>query len=172
MLDATAGNRMIWPNKHPPNVVFMDKEFSLDFPPHIFGDFRHPPFREDVFDCVLFDPPHSWTMPPWMLDPKRRKRKEFKKHNPKYKDSARSWYGVFKSKRDLLSSINEAQKAFSRLAPRLCLKWSELSVSLWKILPFFTKWKRVHTLERKSKYARLPHFWVTFINSELCANSE
>ena len=26
MLDATAGNRMMWPNKNPPHVIFMDKE--------------------------------------------------------------------------------------------------------------------------------------------------
>jgi len=133
MLDATAGNRMIWPNKKPPNVIFMDKETSLYVVPHLFADFRELPFRDNVFDCVIFDPPHSCSLPPWWNSPRGEKNDPW----ANYPKSRRSWYGKFDNKRDMFSSIHKAQKEFARVAKRLCLKWSELEVSLWKILPFF-----------------------------------
>ncbi|GAH58480.1 unnamed protein product, partial [marine sediment metagenome] len=58
ILDATAGNRMIWKNKHPPNIVFMDKRVDFNLLPDVNAVWEHSPFRDDVFDCVIFDPPH------------------------------------------------------------------------------------------------------------------
>ena len=165
MLDSTAGNRMIWANKNPPLTVFMDKETRLAVTPDIFGDFRHIPFRDAVFDCILFDPPHSWTMPPWMMDPQKQQRGMLDAHDTTSSKSKRSWYGKFENKRDMFSSINKAQKEFARVSKRLCFKWSELSVSLWKVLPFFREWRQINKLERKNKYAKMPHFWVTFVKS-------
>jgi len=154
MLDATAGNRMIWPNKHPQNVVFMDKELRLAFPPHLFADFRELPFRSDVFDCVLFDPPHSCSIPPWWADPSASK---------KMRGNSASWYGKFENKRDMFTSINKAQREFMRVSERLCLKWSELEVSLWKILPFFRGWKMIH--KREMSKGRTKTYWVTFVRT-------
>lgn len=161
MLDATAGNRMIWPNKNPPNVVFMDKEIRLAFSPHIFADFRDLPFRDDVFDCVLFDPPHSCSIPPWWNSPTRSKNV----NNP----SLNAWYGKFENKRDMFSSIHRAQKEFARVAKRLCLKWSELEVTLWKIMPFFKEWEVIQTKPHIGKYkaGKTKTYWITFIRSSL-----
>tara|TARA_Y100000310_G_scaffold19750_1_gene19319 strand:+ start:241 stop:618 length:378 start_codon:yes stop_codon:yes gene_type:complete len=60
MLDATAGNRSQWGYTKRGNqgVVFIDRDTRLWNPPHIFADFRFLPFRNDVFDVVLFDPPY------------------------------------------------------------------------------------------------------------------
>jgi len=55
MLDATAGNRMMWPNKTPPLTVFMDKNIHAKIPPDVFGTWENPPFREETFETVLFE---------------------------------------------------------------------------------------------------------------------
>lgn len=57
ILDATAGYRMMWFNKQRPDTVYMD--LKRDVHPDIMGDFCHLPFRDDVFDIVVFDPPHT-----------------------------------------------------------------------------------------------------------------
>ena len=49
----------MWKNKTPPQVVFMDKEIGLYIPPDVFAVWQYLPFRDKVFDCVLFDPPHE-----------------------------------------------------------------------------------------------------------------
>ena len=159
MLDATAGNRMIWPNKNPSNVIFLDKEIGLARSPDIFADNRFCPFRDNVFDCVIFDPPHSCSIPPWWSDPATSKKR---------RGNLASWYGKFENKTDMFSSINKAQKEFARVAKRLCLKWSELEVSLWKILPFFREWKIIQTKPHKGKFkvGKTKTYWVTFVNSE------
>ena len=155
-LDATAGNRMYWPNKNPPLTIFIDKEFRLSFPPHIFADFRALPFRDDVFRTVFFDPPHSCSIPPWWSDPSMSKKR---------RGNLASWYGKFENKRDMFSSIDKAQKEFARVARILCLKWSELEISLWKIIPFFNKWNRIQTKphEGKFKVGKTKTYWITFI---------
>jgi len=170
MLDATAGNRIMWPYKNPPNVVFMDRELKLGRPPHIFADFRFCPFRENVFETVIFDPPHKITrnMPPWWNSPEMDK-------NPagsKWPGSTKSWYGFYETKIEMLSSIYKGQKEFARIAKRLCLKWSEISVPLWNILPLFDEWEKKHEVSRKMKTGKIPHFWITFIRSSLRMVSE
>ena len=115
MLDATAGNRMMWKkNKFNFNALFLDKEINLKVPPNIIADNRKLPFRGDVFDCVVFDPPHFvGSIFPWMNDPKYR-----------------SFYSQWKSKIECFSSISKSQKEFARVSSRLCFKWNDISVSL------------------------------------------
>lgn len=142
---------MMWSNKTPPLTVFMDKETKLSIPPDIIADFRYSPFRDNMFECVLFDPPHYINAPPWHRDP-----------TLTYKGSRANWgtfYGNFNSKEEMFSSIYEAQKEFQRLSKRLCLKWSEVRVSLWKILAFFRDWQEIGRIKINNYY------WITFINS-------
>lgn len=70
ILDATAGSRMFWWNKHNPNVVFSDRrkatyttmdrgqERIIEINPDVIADFRQLPFNDDSFHLVVFDPPH------------------------------------------------------------------------------------------------------------------
>ena len=67
ILDATAGSRMIWFDKHNPNVLYMDNRQLtttlcdgrvLNINPDIIADFRHMPFQDNTFYLVVFDPPH------------------------------------------------------------------------------------------------------------------
>jgi len=159
MLDATAGNRMMWPNKNPPNVIFMDRETRLIVPPDIFGDYRQCPFRDNIFDCVIFDLPHAARGYKFY--------KNFKAIDPK----SDGFYGWNITKIELLSGLHKAQKEFARISPRLCLKWSDVDWGLWNILPFFEEWDEVHRMEFKIKSHRktqkLKTWWVTFIRSSL-----
>jgi ubiquinone/menaquinone biosynthesis C-methylase UbiE len=73
VLDVSCGGRMFWFNKKKENVVFMDirieqvkiKDSSdrrgfqlLDISPNVKGNFTALPFKNDLFDMVVFDPPH------------------------------------------------------------------------------------------------------------------
>ncbi len=164
MLDATAGNRLIWENKNPPHTIFIDKEVRLKQPPHVFADNTRLPFREHIFDCILFDPPFGINMPPWWTNPESKP--------GRHKDYVPAFYGDFKSKRELLSYIHKAQKEFQRYTNRLCLKWCERNVNLWNILSFFTRdgWRKIHELQIKEKQGTRAWrnvgkrtYWVTFI---------
>jgi len=157
MLDATAGNRMMWHTKNPPNTVFLDKEMRLARPPTIFGDFRKTPFRDDVFDCVIFDPPHfaRSTPPPWYNDP----------------TDEGKWYGIPKTKTEVMSNLHKAQKEFQRLTKRICLQWYDnypRDMSLGQALVFFKDWKIIQKMQRihgSKKKRKSKTWWVTMIRT-------
>ena len=165
MLDATAGNRLIWPNKNPPLTVFMDKETQLIRPPDIFAVWQKLPFRDDIFDCVIFDPPHMiirGKFNPWYSDPKSKGGRKG------------SWYGYFSSRTELLTSIYEAAQEFYRVSKRLCFKWYEDRFTLWQILPLFKPWKEVSRFKPHPRMGRRAWrksssktWWVTFIRASI-----
>lgn len=156
ILDATAGCRVMWSNKKPPYTVFMDKEADLLIPPDVVGDNRQAPFRDGVFSCVLYDPPYSTKLPPWMLNKKTRPG-----------SGGIAYYGVFSSKREMFSSLFKAAQEFLRLTNRLCFKWNEMQVPLDKILPFFKPWVLIQKLDWKTRMKRGKNktWWVTFIKN-------
>ena len=156
MLDATAGNRMMWSYRKPRDVVFMDKETELINPPDVIGDFTCPPFRDNIFNCILFDPPHLivrnryGTPPPWYGNPKEKG----------------NWYGWWTSKQSVLIAIYKAQKAFKRLTKRLCFKWYEDrdGIKLYKLLPFFRGWKIINQNTKYNERNYATH-WITFVRT-------
>ena len=160
MLDATAGNRMMWKhsNYKPRNTIFLDKEIDLRLPPDVIADNRFCPFRDGVFECIIYDPPHYVNAPIWFRIPNSG---TGTKHNRE------TFYGNFESKKEMITSIYNAQNEFQRLTKRLCLKWFERSISLWKILPFFRDWSIINKREvnptHKSRSAKT--YWITFSTS-------
>lgn len=66
ILDACCGSRMFWFDKNESHTIFMDirqetfeihdKKVNVD--PDIIGDFRDMPFDDEIFNLVVFDPPH------------------------------------------------------------------------------------------------------------------
>ena len=57
ILDATAGFRMMWFNKHHPNCIYLDQR--PECAPDIVGDFRDlKQFPDETFRLIAFDPPH------------------------------------------------------------------------------------------------------------------
>lgn len=57
ILDLTAGNRSIWFDKE--GAIFLDHR--LEVKPTVCGDAACLPFKNGVFDMVVFDPPHVNT---------------------------------------------------------------------------------------------------------------
>ena len=161
VLDATAGNRMMWGGKKAPGIIYMDRELKLARPPDIFADHCSCPFRDNVFENVIFDPPHAWGTPPWWTDPSMSKHKDKKK-------GPQSWYGDYKNRRDMIVSIVKAQKEFARISTRLSFKWCEIKIGLWRILSCFTEWTVINKNEwysnRNVKQAQKT-YWVLLIRT-------
>ena len=146
---------MMWKHKNPPDTIFLDRETRLKVPPTVIGDYRCTPFRDDVFTCVIFDPPHAARG--------YKQYKGFKATDPQ----SDGFYGWNIEKLELLGGLHRAQREFQRISRRLCLKWSNVDFSLWKILPFFKEWREVHRLEYKIKshrrVSKMKTWWITFV---------
>ena len=67
ILDACCGGRMFWFDKQNEHTTYMDnreldeilcdgRRFTVE--PDVVADFRDMPFRDQLFDLVVFDPPH------------------------------------------------------------------------------------------------------------------
>jgi len=157
VLDATAGNRHLWgKNSENINTVFVDKEYGLKIPPNLFADFTMLPFRSNIFECVIFDPPHYTSPPPWFDDPKENR---MGRQGP--------FYGIKWRKNKLIKSLHLAQEEFARVSDRLCFRWFEFSITIWKILSIFTieNWKEIYRTRIKgpSNHKSDGCWWVTFI---------
>lgn len=171
MLDATAGNRMMWKNtKTPPNTVFFDKEPYLKIPPDIVGIWERLPFRDNVFDTIIFDPPHYPNFGP-----------NSRHANPK----SHSWFGMFGTKKKLVRAMAKGLQEFIRVGKsdvRLCFKWCDTRIEylekttgkwrrrtenplLWTLLSLFYDWKEIFRRTFQSKYGKNNQetYWITFV---------
>ena len=156
ILDATAGNRHIHgENKHPDNVVFMDKEPNLRIPPDVVATWDKIPYPDDYFHCVIFDPPHVFSLTSmYNQDPKAR---------PNGSKKIPGWYGAFASKRDAVCQIIAGQKEFARVAPRICFKWNEASLSIDRVLTCFTEWDIIFKEPAPSRGDKPSTWWVKMV---------
>ena len=152
MLDATAANRMMWKNKNPPNTIFMDKELDLRIPPDIFACWEKLPFREDVFDCIIFDPPHKIGRT---------------KYRGKWANPKDDYLGIDISHSKFRTGLYYGTREFLRVSRRLCLKWNDIELSLHRILTLFPKeWKEIcRKVIRKNNRAKTVTYWVTFVKN-------
>ena len=72
ILDVTCGMRGIWFQKNEPHTIYCDQRSehhesnygtktahrTIDVDPDIECDFTNLPFKDDMFNLVVFDPPH------------------------------------------------------------------------------------------------------------------
>jgi hypothetical protein len=144
---------MMWKNKNPPNTVFMDKNPWTPRPPDVVAVWEKLPFRDNIFETIIFDPPHKlgrttgrgmWATPT----------------NPSY-------YGIDISKRDFRTGVYHGTREFLRVAKRLCFKWNDIELTLERVLSLFPKdWKEVHRkVIRKGLKTRTLSYWITFVQS-------
>jgi len=128
ILDATCGSRMMWFEKDDPETVYLDiRRGRFDTPtafnkqaiiePTVQADNRALPFKDDVFDLVLFDPSHHFG-----------RKARLALHIAYGFINPYSWHW----------DINLAAKEFFRvLRPGgfLVFKWSSHDIPLKKVLP-------------------------------------
>lgn len=123
ILDACCGSRMFWYDKQHPDVIFADhreEEIKLSdgrilrVKPDIRLDFRKMPFEDNVFDLVVFDPPHllhagenSWLAKKYGTLPKEWK--------PYLREGFQECMRVLKQTHTLIMKWNEEQIKTSEL---------------------------------------------------------
>ena len=146
ILDATCGSRMIWFDKHNPNVIYLDNREletelcdgrKLEIKPDIIGDFRSLPFPENSFKLVVFDPPHLLKAgeDSWLAK--------------KYGLLGEDW------ENDIRQGFNECMRVLDEYGV-LIFKWSEDQISTSKIL-------KVISQEPLFGSRRGKTIWLTFM---------
>ena len=165
ILDATAGNRIIWQTKETDTIIHIDIEKQLERKPTLFADNTRTPFKDKQFDTIFYDPPHAWSFNSifWGFPDKD----TFKANHPKDNRQFPPYYGMerYKSKTALVTHLYKAQKEFMRVSDILCFKWNETSHIIDKILPLFKPWvvkymKKHHSTMKRGKSTT---WWVTMI---------
>ena len=72
ILDACCGSKLFWFDKDNEYTTYMDiREESFEIhgkkvnvKPDVVADFRSMPFDDDIYDLIVFDPPHlKWAGP-------------------------------------------------------------------------------------------------------------
>ena len=142
---------MMWPNsKAPPHVLFTDRNYEALKPPDVFCDYTHLPFREGVFETVLFDPPHAarYTVS-----------RSYHHQNP----AAHSYYGWDIRPKDLIKGIIQAGIEFTRVTGRVCLKWSDIDWPDYKVLGWMHHggWRETHRVYINKGAKSILSYWVT-----------
>ena len=156
ILDVTAGNRMIWGGKSPEDVVFIDKEHGFRLNQDIIADNTCLPIRLDLkIDSIVFDPPWMVSPPPWWLDKDRAN------------GTRGDYFGEYDHKRSIVPYLFKAQKEFKRYTKRLCMKWGDDEIPLYRILGMFVKdgWSIIHQIDYKANKnsggkSKTQNWWV------------
>jgi len=147
ILDVTAGNRKIWSSKKDiPGVIFIDKESGLLINQDIMADNTHLPIRIDLkIDSIIFDPPWMVNPPPWFNN---------KKHRTG--SGGITYYGSYNSKKEIVPYINSAFIEFKKYTNRVCMKWGDSDIPLYRMLGFIKRsgWILIKQIELKSKRNR------------------
>jgi len=142
----------MWRCKDSENIIYLDRQKGLMVKPTIFADNRMLPFRDGVFDIVIFDPPHFWrksgkyaayTIPDISMVEDGRK------------IMGHTYYGVeqYKTKTELVKYVYDAQKELRRVLKDdgiLLFKWCEIAIPLDKILVVFNGWRELMRIPVKS----------------------
>lgn len=149
ILDVCCGSRMFWFDRKSDRTIFMDKrELSdilcdgrtLEIKPDVIGDFTDIPFDDNLFNMVVFDPPHLLKVGEnsWLAK--------------KYGKLSVNW------KSDIASGFNECMRV---LKPNgtLIFKWNEEQIKLSEILEVIS-FKPLFG-NRKSKT-----HWLVFMKGE------
>ena len=145
-------------DKEPENVVFMDKERRLFYPPTLFATWQNLPFRDNIFRAVIFDPPHIFSETS-MYNKNPSARPNGAKKRP-------GWYGAFSSKRQAIHAFLAAQREFSRISRQLYFKWNIASLGIDSVLTLFLDWSVVRMVTFRSRGKKPNTWWVKLIRKK------
>ena len=156
ILDVTAGNRTMWREKDSPIVVYLDVEKRLARPPDVIADSRHLPFRDGVFDTVVFDPPHLWGFETGAIQ-NVSPNVELSKVPVKRKVTSYYGWDKYKTRSQLLKYIVDTLREVRRvLKPDgvLWFKWCDLAMPIEKFWAVFDGWREMLRLGLDSPMRR------------------
>lgn len=147
-LDATAGYQTLWPVKNMPNWVYMDKRAIKGNT--LIATWRYLPFRDNVFDVILMDPPHLVE----------------RGGNLEYIEKLRRVYTFWQRKRNITPAIYYALKEFHRVGKKILIfKWCDDKVTIWQLYAVFKglwfEYSRV-TKNSRSGMSNALTYWITF----------
>lgn len=137
ILDVTCGTKSIWYQKNLPFVTYLDQRSetintlqngnrlkcrrTLRIKPDILAQWQHLPFKDAIFDLVVWDPPHI-----------------IRKDNQK-NSILKMKYGVLNKETWRQDLRLGAAEIFRVLRPDgvLCFKWAETDITLNQVFPLF-----------------------------------
>lgn len=144
ILDATCGGRMMWFDKYPDDVLFVDRrvvpegaliqQALFGVRPDMQADYQSLPFQDNTFEMVVFDPPHADIHPDSIIGTK---------------------FGTLTDLDEVIAGLVECYRVTSRW---LIFKWSESAFTISQVLqrvPFTPLFG--HTTAKSG-----PTIWVTF----------
>jgi len=165
ILDATAGNRSMYVNKHSDNIVYIDRQVRLEVKPTVFCDSRHMPFKPKQFHTIFYDPPH-------IVGSKRSiySFPDIESYRQVFKDNRKApvYYGVeqYSNVESLIKYIYETEKELRRVLADdglLWLKWNESNIPLFKILAMFKEWRvlmKINVCSPKQTRGKKRTYWI------------
>jgi len=169
ILDATAGNRMIWKKKESPHILWIDIESELEVKPDMIMDCTKTIFEDKRFHTVFFDPPHSFG---GKLGIDRGCVRNYLEREKAHELSGGLYYyglDKYKTASQLLSFIHKSLLEFYRILNDdgiLWFKWCDLVIPLDKILSFFRDWQEMMRLYIKNPRQTLglaQTYWILFM---------
>jgi hypothetical protein len=143
ILDATAGNRVIWTYKKSENIIYADIEKQLWVKPTIIADNRQLPFQDKTFHTIFFDPPHDWGDEPFDFKIAKWDKSRRLVRNYAYGYTYYGW-DKYKTKKELIKYIYNAQIELHRVLKDdglLFVKWCEMRMSRKSLLALLDRWR-------------------------------
>lgn len=170
-LDATSANRTMWKTKNHPQIIYIDIEEELEYPPTKFMDCTNTDFEDNSIPVIWFDPPQIvggkknggiFAIP---------SKRVFDEKYPKYKQKHPRYYGAdkFKDKGELMIFLNKSAKEFHRILRddgTLMVKWTEVVATTDAIILLFDGFTEMMRIPIKSKHRTTRgSFWIVLMKS-------
>jgi len=137
ILDLTAGYRNIWREiGYMGDVLFLDMRYEVE--PDVCGNNERLPFRDNIFDVVVYDPPHVIR----------------EEHETYFRTEFGKRYWAWKSVRDFVNNIKKVNvEAYRVTKPNgiMVFKWIDRYIPIDRVLVFLDKWIEYKRVKRISK---------------------
>lgn len=147
ILDCSGGKRNVWFNRCHPNAVYIDNRPEMT--PNVLCDSTQLPFPNEVFDLIVFDPPHG----------------VHGEHSYMSK-----YYGRYNSQEilNLLRGTSREAYRVSKPEALMLLKWNDRDQRLDHILKQLEAWEPLfgHKIAERSSH-RASTYWLALLKRPL-----
>ena len=171
ILDATAGNRMIWAIKDDPRILWIDIEPELEVKPDRIMDCTKTDFPDRHFNFIIFDPPYAYGDKLGKSQDSCRNKKELDALRKNH--GGLMYYGSdkVKSRTEVSTFVYRTQREFQRILKDdglLFTKWNEVNIPLYKFLSVMNDWLLMMKLEIKDSSqtaGKSQTYWLLFLKN-------